>query len=132
MRKVILLLILFKINTAHAKGPALGISFGSPTGLSLKYGLSKANTIQGDLSGNYSSLDYMWIDGRNFKVPGLKWLYGAGAIIKHGVGLRGITSVEYDIKDYPFHAFANLSFAIINDSKPKTHVGAAVGARYQF
>ena len=44
------------------------------------------------------------------------------------IGVRGVTGVEYDLKDYPFHLLGNVSFAVANG----TQLGAVVGARYDF
>ena len=129
MKNLILLPLFFLFSTsAFSSDFALGVVLGIPTGLSAKYDLSKSNIIQVGVSGAYSSVDYMWIDDRNFDVSGLTWLYGAGAVVAKNIGVRGVTGVEYDLKDYPFHLQGNVSFAIANG----TQLGAVVGARYDF
>ena len=115
-------------STLFANEFALGVVVGTPTGLSGRYKLSTSNIVQTDISSAYSSVDYMWLDGRNFDVVGLNWLYGVGAVANKNIGVRGLTGVEYDLKDYPFHLVGNVSFTIANG----TQVGAAVGARYDF
>ena len=124
--------ILSSTISSFASEYSLGVVLGNPTGLSGKYKLSEKNQLNTDLSAGYSTLDYMWKDKRNFDVQGLNWLYGAGAVIKKGIGARVLTGVEYDIKQYPFHLMANISFAIINSDDFKTHLGMALGARYDF
>jgi hypothetical protein len=129
MNKLLLAFLLLSFtSTLLAKEFALGIVVGTPTGLSGKYTLSTSNIVQADISGGYSSVDYMWIDHRNFDVDELKWLYGIGAVINKNPGMRAVTATEYNLKGYPFHLIGNLSFTVANG----THVGVAGGARYDF
>ena len=129
MKKLLLVCLLLSFaTTSFASDYSLGVIVGTPTGLSGKYQLSSSNVIQADLSGGYSSVDYMWIDGRDFDVDGLSWLYGVGGVVNKNVGVRGVTGVEYDLNDYPFHFFGNLSFTVTDG----TQIGVALGARYNF
>ena len=128
-----MMIILFSVGASAAPSDfSLGIVLGTPTGLSGKYKLRESRYLQADLSVGYSALDYMVLDPRNFDVPNLRWLYGGGAVAGEKFGARGVTSVEYDLPDYPFHGFANISMSLVSDKSIKSILGLALGARYDF
>ena len=129
MKKLLLASLLISFSTfTFASDFSLGVVAGTPTGLSGKYQLTDDNNLQADLSTSYSAIDYVWIDGRNFDVDGLNWLYGVGAVVNKNVGVRGVIGAEYDLADAPVHFFGNVTLAIADGSQ----AGIAVGARYDF
>ena len=111
---------------------SLGVVLGMPTGLSGKYKFKNDQYLQSDLSTNYATLDFMLLDGRDFDIPNLRWLYGGGAVAGKNFGARGVTSVEYDLPEYPFHGFASISMSLVSDKNIKSILGLALGARYDF
>lgn len=129
--KILVILLLFT-TTAFAKEFAAGLILGTPTGLSGKYQETDRNAYQLDFSTGYAAIDYLWYDSRNFDVDELKWFYGAGAVATKGIGARGITGVEYNLKDIPFHLLGNISYAVISEKNLSQYVGIAFGARYDF
>lgn len=123
----VLLSVFISFSTA-AEEFAFGVSIGTPTGLSARYKLNGYSQIQADLSGSYTSADYVLIDERNFGVDELSWFYGAGVVSRKSIGVRVLSGAEYDFDKVPFHAFGNISFTAAD----KTGLGIAVGARYDF
>ena len=134
MKNLILILIIVLATSVHSASSdfSLGVVLGTPTGLSGKYKLENSAFLQADVSTSYATLDYMLLDGRDFDVKNLRWLYGGGAVAGENFGARGVTSVEYDLPDYPFHGFANVSMALVSDKSIKSILGFALGARYDF
>jgi len=131
--KYILVLVSLVSFSSYAGSYSLGGVIGTPTGLSAKYEMNDVNSLQADLSSLYSALDYTFKNDYHFNIKNASWHNGAGLIVKDGLGVRGITSLEYDIEDIPFHAFGNLSFNLHNnDGALSTFIGLAIGARYNF
>lgn len=129
---IIMCLVFSSSAFSNMRDLSLGIVLGTPFGISAKYELSEENSIYADVSTGYSALDYMWLDPRNFDVKNLRWLYGLGGVVGNGIGARGVTGVEYEVPDYPFHAMANISMALVKDKDVKSILGVALGARYEF
>ncbi|MAF90258.1 MAG: hypothetical protein VX583_01705 [Bdellovibrionota bacterium] len=105
-----------------------GLVLGTPTGLSAKYQLNSLNHVQADIGTNYFAADYMWRHRYKFSVPNLTWFYGAGVAYKEEIGGRVLASIEYQIDNSPFTAFANTSFTLTDKARP----GIALGCRFHF
>jgi len=132
MKLILILLCLVFTGNLFAKDYAAGFILGTPTGLTGKYQKTDRNAFQLDLAEGYAALDYLWYDDRSFNIREISWFYGAGAVVFDGVGARGITGVEYNVKDSPFHLLANASYTIVSERDISHYLGIAVGARIDF
>jgi len=143
----ILLIITFLgingIANAQQDGFGLGLIFGDPTGISMKYFLNEENAIDGavawNLNGNWFNIhaDYLhhWylIDVSSGELP----LYaGIGGRIGFGdqvqVGIRIPVGLEYKFDNAPFDIF--LEVVPEMDLTPATqfNMQGGIGGRYFF
>ncbi|HEX7673778.1 MAG TPA: hypothetical protein VF412_06390 [Bdellovibrio sp.] len=130
-------------EAAHADN-ALGVVIGDPTGISGRFGLDNAHSLEGAFAysfGHYEGTEihgtYLWDHARSFKTTEgpINMYYGLGArmiFINHGdhdgdiaLGARAPLGVLYNFNNPNIEVFAELALAL--DIVPSTDVDLDIG-----
>lgn len=152
MKQIVGTFLVFLGFSFHAKADnAVGAVLGDPSGISARFGLDNAHSLEGAMAysvsgykGFHMHATYMWDRARSFKTAGdpLFMYYGLGArfiAISDGkyrddiaIGPRAPLGLIYYFENPDLEVFGELSLAL--DVAPRTDVDldAGIGVRVRF
>ncbi|MBN4076483.1 hypothetical protein JYT16_02070 [Gemmatimonas aurantiaca] len=143
------IMMTFSASSAGARGTALGVIVGEPTGFSGKLWTSSKTAFAAGLAwsldnnaGMHIHVDYLWHKTAKLKRNrgSLPWYYGIGGRLKTNnnknsddfLGVRFPVGLEFFLEDTPLDLF--IEIVPVFDIAPKSELdfNAAIGARIVF